>query len=77
MKTHFNSIGLETEIIRPNGIEEDQSRDVVADVVKAYTQLNIPIIAGLAIVPKDFDFSSYDCANEDSCDTFGHHAVVT
>ena len=76
MKTYFNSMGLETEVVKPNYIEDDPSRDAVADIVKAYTQINIPIIAGLAIVPADFDFSTNNCKEGDVYETFDHHAVV-
>jgi hypothetical protein len=73
MKTYFNSLGLETEIIKPTKVEETNNQfDVVADIVKAYTQLNIPVIAGLWFISKDD-------ANKDEIkdiDTYGHHAVV-
>jgi hypothetical protein len=76
MKTYFNTMGLETEVIKPNNLEEDPKRDVVADIVKAYAQMNIPIIAGLAIVHKDFDFASFDCGEESTCGILDQHAVV-
>jgi hypothetical protein len=77
MKTYFNSMGLETEIIKPNDLEEDKNYDIVADIVKAYIQMNIPIIAGLAIVPKNLVSESTESHGHDKIsETFDHHAVV-
>ena len=54
MKSYFNSINLETEFIDIKSIEnlKDYSKDddVVADAVKAYTNMKLPIIAALMLM---------------------------
>jgi hypothetical protein len=54
MKSYFNSIQLETEFIDLNKIQTlinyTSADDVVADAVKAYTSLKLPIIASLILI---------------------------
>ena len=54
MKSYFNSINLETEFIDIKSIENlenyTKDDDVVADAVKAYTTMNLPIIAALMLM---------------------------
>lgn len=58
IKSYFNSIGLETEFIdieKTRKIEGYTSTDdIIADTVRAYTKLGLPIIAGLEL-KKDGD----------------------
>lgn len=81
IKTYYNSIGLEMEIINPWELEDDEKNkgrkwhDSVADITKAYTNMKIPIIAGLSLVPKKeitkkFNLLQYDDRYSDQ------HAVV-
>lgn len=51
IKTYFNSIGLETEFIdiKKNQKENGYQYDIVADAVRAYTKMGLPIIAALAL----------------------------
>ena len=57
MKSYFNSINLETEFIDIKNIENlenyTKDDDVVADAVKAYTNMNLPIIAALMLIKKE------------------------
>jgi len=66
MKNYFNSIGLETDFIDPKEIVEykkyTHEDDIVADAVRAYAELGLPIIAGL------------DLRNDG--ETCGYHAVA-
>lgn len=54
MKNYFNSIGLETEFIDVRNIRKYEGYtdddDIVADIVKAYTKIGLPIIATLRLV---------------------------
>ncbi len=61
IKAYYNSIGLDTEFIDLDDVQTIPS-DIVADAVKAYSNMKLPIIAGLNI--KDGD------------KTFGFHAAV-
>ncbi len=49
MKTQFNALGLETEIINPQEIAEfnfaKPNDDIVADAIKGFNNLGIPVIA--------------------------------
>lgn len=53
MKNYFNSIGLETEFIKPEEFKDsddyNDNDDIISDVVKAYQKLGLPIIAGLEL----------------------------
>lgn len=54
IKSHFNSIGLETEFIHVKKFitsikEYRPNDDVVADAVRAYSKMGLPIIAGLGL----------------------------
>ncbi|HJH28447.1 MAG TPA: hypothetical protein C5S51_01935 [Methanosarcinaceae archaeon] len=57
MKSYFNSINLETEFIDINNIEKlknyTNNDDVVADAVKAYIKMNLPIIATLKLFKEE------------------------
>lgn len=57
MKNYFNSIGLETELVDIRNIKKytdyTVNDDIVADVVKAYTKMGLPIIATLRLVGTD------------------------
>jgi len=57
MKSYFNSINLETEFIDINRIANlknySKDDDVVADVVKAYTSMKLPIIAALMLMKEE------------------------
>ncbi len=57
MKNYFNSIGLETEFIDVRNIHKYEAYtpkdDIVADVVRAYTKIDLPIIATLKLVGKN------------------------
>jgi hypothetical protein len=54
MKNYFNSIGLETEFIDIRNIgkyeEYTSNDDIVADAVRAYSKMGLPIIATLKLV---------------------------
>lgn len=55
MKSYFNSINLETEFIDISNIKNlknysEDDDDVVADAVKAYTSMKLPIIAALMLM---------------------------
>jgi hypothetical protein len=55
MKTYFSSEGLETEFIDPK-IEDPtitEKDDIVADVIKAYNHLGLPVIATLNVKKQD------------------------
>jgi hypothetical protein len=57
MKNYFNSIGLETEFIKPEEFKDtddyDDHDDIISDVVKAYQKLGLPIIACLELRDHD------------------------
>lgn len=57
MKNYFNSIGLETEFIDVRNIRKYKdytaNDDIVADVVRAYTKMGLPIIATLRLKSGD------------------------
>lgn len=59
IKTYYNSIGLETEFINVTKIQEikeyTNDDDIVADAVKAYTKLGLPLIAALALKNEEDD----------------------
>jgi hypothetical protein len=78
IKTFFNSIGLETEFILPEIITKidrySDEDDYVADVIRAYISLGLPVIAGL-------NFKTYNCEDpysyaEDKDVEIIRHAVV-
>jgi len=50
LKYYFNSLDLETEFINPKptaGPAQKPSDDIIADAVRAYIELGLPIIATL------------------------------
>lgn len=65
IKSQFNALGLETEFLnieKIDEISEDYSHDkddIIADIVKAYTTLQLPLIAALKLHKRDgkgYDF---------------------
>lgn len=74
MKSYFNMIGLETEFIHIEKIEKkfpnfDPTKDdIVADAVKAYANMKLPIIAALRLEKDSKGKKSHE--NDD------HHAAV-
>ncbi|MGP8320308.1 MAG: hypothetical protein ACT6FD_05905 [Methanosarcinaceae archaeon] len=67
IKSHFNSIGLDTEFININEIiekisEYNNSDDIVADAVRAYSKMGLPIIAGIGSRKKMGGKSDYHAA---------------
>ena len=70
MKSYFNSINLETEFIDINNIEKlknyTNDDDVVADAVKAYTKMNLPIIATLKLFKDEYLFRWDDIPGNDN-----------
>ena len=75
MKSHFNNLRLETEFIDPNKIEPVAEEyyttddDIVADAVKAYTSLGLPVIAGILLFENNEDTGYKDVLT-------GYHACV-
>lgn len=68
IKNHFNSIGLDTEFININEIintipKYNHLDDVVADAVRAYSKIGLPIIAGIGL-------------RKETKNTLDYHAVV-
>lgn len=58
MKSYFNSIELETELIDVEEFKKlndysQEDDDVVADVIKAYINMNLPVIAALELIKDD------------------------
>jgi len=63
MKNYFNSLGLDTEFIDPKKFSNEEKYnpkkdDVVADTVKAFGYLGLPVIAGL-IFTDDLENDEY------------------
>jgi hypothetical protein len=61
MKSQFNALGLETEFIKVDNIKNDpiytSNDDIVADAVKSYNNLGLPVIAALKLeINKHFDY---------------------
>ena len=83
MKNYFNSIGLETEFVKPQEFQSLQESgdnfDIVADVVRAYNKMGLPIIAGLELKDHDSDpdyhavvISGYRHKNSDINEIYVH-----
>lgn len=63
MKSQFNALGLETEFLNIESIDEisedysPNKDDIIADIVKSYTKLQLPLIAALKLHKRN---GSYD-----------------
>jgi len=76
MKSYFNSIGLETEFINIEKIQKKFERlipddyDIVADAVRGYSEMKLPIIAALKMEEENEEDGEEDEDNHDK------HAVI-
>ena len=87
IKAFFNACDLETEFIMPSIIAESEfydklSDDFVSDAVKAYLELDIPIVVGIALKRKEPEIKGikakilYRLKLKKTIPNFNYHAVV-
>lgn len=79
MKGFFNSIGLETEFIDVRNLKNKfhnylSKDDVIADAVRAYTNMKLPIIAALRLEKKQQKGKNNKSKTEENL--YDYHAVV-